>query len=112
MHDLDLVGPCIQIGSRCTDINPNLLIGSTISRTGAKPLTGTLGGFVRLSEENMGFLTCAHVVGLKKGQTVSQPSHAELPPLHRSPKYFVQLFYYSKTWDLIPDNTLKLHVCM
>lgn len=33
----------------------------------------------------MGFVTCAHVVGLTKDQTVSQPSHAELPPSHRSP---------------------------
>ena len=89
MQNLDLVGPSIQAGSRSTDINQKLLMGTTISKTGSNPLTGTLGGFVRLPTGDMGFLTCAHVVGLNKDQTVSQPSHAELPPSHRSPKYYI-----------------------
>ena len=74
----------MQIGSRCTDINRQLLMGTTISRTGLNPMTGTLGGFVSLPGIEMGFLTCAHVVGTNKFQTVSQPSHADLPPSHRS----------------------------
>ena len=65
-------------GNKSTDYNPDLLMGTGISRE-TNPMTGTLGGFVHLPDGEMGFLTCAHVVGDYVGQQVVQPSHGEMP---------------------------------
>ena len=69
------------------DFNETLLMGTSISRTGCIS-SGTLGGFVSLPKGDIGFLTCAHVIGIEDtgtyvfGETnrvfVSQPSDGRI----------------------------------
>lgn len=52
-------------------------MGTKISR---QQVSGTLGGFVDMSDGGKGFVTCAHVVGSVEGNfaTISLPSLGEM----------------------------------
>ena len=52
------------------DNHNKLKMGACISGADGTRM-GTLGGFIPLADGQMGFLTCAHVVGLEIGAPVS-----------------------------------------